>query len=443
MASPIGLTIKNNINDMIIGDCIPCRYTATTSGVAGYFSELGTCIANEIPIGGTATPNGLFYLIKTTKGTLIADRVVQTNISWDVLSTAKFIEGSTNSASPTKILMHMEESVIKDEVGGHTIIATGVTLDSTVKKFGNSSSKFNKTKTTSQIVPNNQDLDFGTGDFTIDFWIYQNSHSFYMALLDTRKTNYSDVSYDITENGSTGLLQVNKGPSLSITCTSQISLNAWHHIALVRYKGVASFYIDGSSIGSFLDPNFITGLPLSIGNTYLQSDSNNYCLDGYIDEFRVTKGLAKWVSDFIPNISPYLLDIPNHKIRSLSGGCAYTDANCNSSLTDKSLGAWPNDNEWDKYIVSSDLKGKITKGDDNVWHYNPLWSWCKETGINGLVSASVSSGISTDRIFRGYLYQGRAVNRLDNIVSSNSGNGGGFRPVLNYVESDITNEVIY
>ena len=130
----------------------------------------------------------------------------------------------------------------------------------------------------------------------------------------------------------------------------------------------------------------------------------------------------------------------------MSGGCAYADAdaNGNMSLTDKSLGAWPTNNEWDKYIVNSDLKGKIAKGDDNVWHYTPTWSWCKETGINGLISASVpSGGNSTNRIFRGYLYQGRAINRLDNIVTSNANVAGGFRPVLNYVESDIVSEVIY
>lgn len=99
-----GLHFNSNLLSMIPGDAIPCRYTALTTGVAGYFSELGTCVAPEIPIAGTATPDGLFYFIKNDKGMLIADRVIQTNISWDALNAAKFIEGSINYISKVPVL---------------------------------------------------------------------------------------------------------------------------------------------------------------------------------------------------------------------------------------------------------------------------------------------------------------------------------------------------
>jgi hypothetical protein len=39
MSAPSGLTIKTNIYDMQIGDCIPFRYTATTSNATGAISE--------------------------------------------------------------------------------------------------------------------------------------------------------------------------------------------------------------------------------------------------------------------------------------------------------------------------------------------------------------------------------------------------------------------
>jgi hypothetical protein len=101
----------SNVNGMQIGDCIPCRYTALTSGQPGYFSELGTCIANEIPVSGTATPNGLFYLICVGKDyqgktKLIADRNIQHSISWDILNAAGIPNGimvSSLSSPNTKI----------------------------------------------------------------------------------------------------------------------------------------------------------------------------------------------------------------------------------------------------------------------------------------------------------------------------------------------------
>src|SRR5665648_239735 len=91
-------SLVSSLIGMQVGDFIPCRYTAT-SGVAGSFSELGTSVAGEIPVTGTATPDGLFYFVKADKGTLIADRIVQHSISWDVLNTAKFVEGKTGTIS--------------------------------------------------------------------------------------------------------------------------------------------------------------------------------------------------------------------------------------------------------------------------------------------------------------------------------------------------------
>jgi hypothetical protein len=98
MGIPIGLSgqpleVVTSLVNMEIGQCIPCRYTAPTSGQVGSFSELGSCIATEIPITGSATPDGLFYFIKVDKGLLIADRVIQHSISWDILNTRGFIDG--------------------------------------------------------------------------------------------------------------------------------------------------------------------------------------------------------------------------------------------------------------------------------------------------------------------------------------------------------------
>lgn len=92
------MAIQNNISSMIVGDKIPCRYTVLTSGQVGIFSELGTCTANEIPITGTATPDRLFYLIMVGydsqgRKKLIADRNIQTGISWDTLNSAGICSG--------------------------------------------------------------------------------------------------------------------------------------------------------------------------------------------------------------------------------------------------------------------------------------------------------------------------------------------------------------
>lgn len=84
----------NNINDIKnIGDCIPQKYMAITSGQVGVFSELGTTIAPLIPAASSATPDGSFYWVYVGKDYLgrkkfIADRNIQHSISWDALNSA-------------------------------------------------------------------------------------------------------------------------------------------------------------------------------------------------------------------------------------------------------------------------------------------------------------------------------------------------------------------
>lgn len=81
-----------------IGDWISCRYTATTSGAIGTFSELGTTTASAIPVASSATPDGSFNFIYVGddaqgKKILVADRNVQKSISWDIINN----KGMTNT----------------------------------------------------------------------------------------------------------------------------------------------------------------------------------------------------------------------------------------------------------------------------------------------------------------------------------------------------------
>ncbi|MGO0905025.1 LamG domain-containing protein [Clostridioides difficile] len=84
------LTKKFTLDSMEIGDIISCRYTAPISGKVGYFSELGTCNCEGIDKDVSPdTPDGKFYFIKVDDNKLIADRNVQSSISWKELNKNK------------------------------------------------------------------------------------------------------------------------------------------------------------------------------------------------------------------------------------------------------------------------------------------------------------------------------------------------------------------
>ncbi|HBG5344411.1 TPA: hypothetical protein KQG29_004448 [Clostridioides difficile] len=84
------LNKKSTLESMEIGDIIPCKYTAPISGKVGYFSELGICNCEGIDVDTSSdTPDGKFYFVKVDDNKFIADRNVQSSISWNELNKSK------------------------------------------------------------------------------------------------------------------------------------------------------------------------------------------------------------------------------------------------------------------------------------------------------------------------------------------------------------------
>ncbi len=113
-------------------------------------------------------------------------------------------------------------------------------------------------------------------------------------------------------------------------------------------------------------------------------------------------------------------------IRSMTGGVGYLDGTGNCSGTDSGLGMWPIINEWDKYIRGSNLDGKITAGDDDVWHWSNCYSFCQDT-----VSTKIASG-SFNKVARGKT----SPNGMLSCAPTTAYSTVGFRPYLRYLEAD-------
>lgn len=97
------LTLNNDLSTLKVGDYFWCKYTATTSGQVGTFSDIATKTDAEaipvIPVASSATPTGYFKYIVVDfdhlgRVKLLADRNIQHSISWDVLNTKGIASGS-------------------------------------------------------------------------------------------------------------------------------------------------------------------------------------------------------------------------------------------------------------------------------------------------------------------------------------------------------------
>ncbi|MGZ7444956.1 hypothetical protein [Paenibacillus sp. TH7-28] len=165
---------------------------------------------------------------------------------------------------------------------------------------------------------------------------------------------------------------------------------------------------------------------------------------GLLISDRVTHNTVSWDSlngtyKWIQGVETTLGGISG-KLRSLTGGVAYTDVNRNKSLTDQGYGGWPTNNEWDMYIVNFP-KNKIQQGKtvDDVFHHNRErdsvpYTYCQDTTINGLVRSGTTSaaGANNMRVYRAKMTA--LPSQMNFGSSSGSGVDYGFRPVFEYKE---------
>ncbi len=183
-------------------------------------------------------------------------------------------------------------------------------LEVTQVKFGSAaldatSATFSRVNITPDV-----DFNFGTGDFTIEFWAYPTQNLGPTSLAMFQYGGYfvgGDDGFTIVwYNGTLDAYLTHAGSSLTNDFSSDpTALNAWYAVALVRSAGVTSIYKDGISIGSIADTrNYSTANGLFIGGGQL-SGADSYPSRSFIDELRITKGVARYTSNYTPDTSPF------------------------------------------------------------------------------------------------------------------------------------------
>lgn len=143
-------------------------------------------------------------------------------------------------------------------------------------------------------VPNNVALNPGTGNFTIEFWIYLNS-----ATANASLYRGQSGGVDIFMNGSSKLSFGQAGISTLIVDTVNMTTGAWVHVAAVKNGGTIRLYKNGAIVGSTGSaPNFITST-----KTYIGSNGTWY-VNGRITNVRAVIGSAVYTGTFTPPTSP-------------------------------------------------------------------------------------------------------------------------------------------
>ena len=171
-------------------------------------------------------------------------------------------------------------------------ISTGV-----IKKYGNSSVYFDGNDYL--ISPSNPSFAFGTGDYTIEAWVYPTS---------IRNGENLVYATDVTGGTSFGFNQTQiyvgaraTGYDLQVSYTMQT--NTWTHIAVARQNGTARIFANGTLVGSGTISRSCPQGPAGIGD-YPSLTGNG--VTGYLDDVRITRGVARYTANFTPPTTPFI-----------------------------------------------------------------------------------------------------------------------------------------
>lgn len=162
-------------------------------------------------------------------------------------------------------------------------------------------------------VASSADFAMGTGDFTVEGWIYADQTPSDDSIWDSRSNGTNTVNGFTITAFSTSVIRVwTDGEVVSATGLSYV--NKWTHVAVVRVSGTIHLYIDGVDKGSASEPVDMTHTQPIIGaGRYTASTAVTSFFPGYISNFRVVKGDAVYTSNFTPSTHP-LNEITNTKL---------------------------------------------------------------------------------------------------------------------------------
>ena len=226
-----------------------------------------------------------------------------------VNGTAVYTSAFTPPTSPvtaitnTSLLLNATNAAIYDNSMKNDLETVGnAQISTSVKKFGTGSMYFDGSGDYLTIPANPDNRINTTGDFTIEFWAYFSSVASNQRLLawDNDANNFVIALYTDT-SGHLAYYLSSTGTSWNIAVSQNvgnISTGTWCHIALVRNGNTFTPYLNGTAGTSTTSSSalYSSTLPFAIGATGTGTSPFN----GYIDDFRITKGVARYTANFTP-----------------------------------------------------------------------------------------------------------------------------------------------
>lgn len=195
-----------------------------------------------------------------------------------------------------KLLTHLDGadgSTTFTDVKGHAFTKSGtVTLSATQSKFGGTSLYCNGGYIYASSSP---DFNFGTGDFTLEAWIYPTASADGGILCNTYNPNSANINMVFL---ATGKIRLSTYTSVIGDGSLIVNLNEWTHVAVSRNGSKLYLWVNGQLAGAFNYSSSFSDTMMYIGSANKGDNAGAVNFRGYIDEARVTKGVARYTASF-------------------------------------------------------------------------------------------------------------------------------------------------
>ena len=226
-----------------------------------------------------------------------------------VKGTAVYTTDFTPTTSPltaisgTQLLTCNNKHEVWDAAGGRRLLLNADTNASTTQYKWSNSIAFDNTGDFVELLENKPKLGRGSGDFTVEGWFYWNTLPSSGSDILWSSQNSGSVYFFLTYDSGGYLRLRSNNTGINVTSSGTWNAQTWYHIATTREGDTYRVYQDGTEV-------------LSTTSTYAVGDYNDFfvggwdvltswTMDGYVEDFRVTEGLARYTSNFTAPTSAF------------------------------------------------------------------------------------------------------------------------------------------
>jgi hypothetical protein len=277
---------------------VKCNTTYGAGGSPNAYGDVNLVNANLTKIGASTTgPAGAFYM---------SDFMFTRNIRYSG-NNITLPTSPTTANSYTSLLLNYNNAGIVDTTSRNVLETVGdAKIVTSTRKYGTGSMYFDGT---GDYLASYTDLTklnctFRTGDFTIEAWLNFATVGTNLGIADTatNTTGGSNVQWYMFRRSTNVIGFGIHGADPIISSTTNTAASTWYHLAVTRSGTSVRMFINGVLESSTTNSTDLVAASLQLGLV-----ATPYSMHGYIDDFRITKGVARYTANFTPPTGTFLV----------------------------------------------------------------------------------------------------------------------------------------